>query len=80
MQLQLEFQIYHLLTGLAGGLVRGLVGIMKQTQNPDEFKIHWKYFGISTQIFILILISSPLSISNGLLSLSSLENLPLACQ
>jgi hypothetical protein len=38
MQLQLEFQIYHLLTGLLGGLVRGLVGILKQTNNPDEFK------------------------------------------
>lgn len=47
MQLQLEFQIYHLLTGLAGGLLRGLVGIMKQTQKPEEFKFHWKYFGLT---------------------------------
>lgn len=47
MQLQLEFQIYHLVTGLIGGLIRGLVGIMKQTQKPEEFKIHWKYFGLT---------------------------------
>ena len=40
MQLQLEFQIYHLVTGLIGGLIRGLVGILKQTQKPEEFKIH----------------------------------------
>ena len=47
MQLQLEFQIYHLVTGLIGGLIRGLVGILKQTQKPEEFKIHWKYFGLT---------------------------------
>jgi hypothetical protein len=42
-----NIQLYHLLTGLAGGLLRGIVGIMKQTNNPDEFKIHWQYFGLT---------------------------------
>ena len=62
MQLQLEFQIYHLLTGLAGGLVRGLVGIMKQTNNPDEFKIHWKYFGLT------MLVSGGVGVVSGIIA------------
>ncbi|MCL5438943.1 MAG: hypothetical protein M1268_03055 [Patescibacteria group bacterium] len=62
MQLQLEFQIYHLVTGLAGGLVRGLVGILKQTQNPDEFKIHWQYFGVT------MLVSGIVGVVSGLIA------------
>src|SRR3990172_4347155 len=62
MQIQLEFQIYHLLTGLAGGLVRGLVGILKQTQNPDEFKIHWKYFGLT------MLVSGIVGVVSGIIA------------
>lgn len=62
MQLQLEFQIYHLVTGLAGGLVRGLVGILKQTQNPDEFKIHWQYFGLT------MLVSGIVGVVSGLIA------------
>lgn len=62
MQLQLEFQIYHLITGLAGGLVRGLVGILKQTQNPDEFKIHWQYFGLT------MLVSGIVGVVSGLIA------------
>lgn len=62
MQLQLEFQIYHLLTGLAGGLVRGLVGILKQTQNPGEFKIHWQYFGLT------MLVSGIVGVVSGLIA------------
>ena len=64
MQIQLEFQIYHLLTGLAGGLVRGLVGILKQTQNPDEFKIHWKYFGFSMLVSAIVGLMSGIIIDN----------------
>lgn len=62
MQLQLEFQIYHLLTGLVGGLVRGLVGIIKQTSNPDEFKIHWKYFGLT------MLVSGVVGVVSGIIA------------
>lgn len=62
MQLQLEFQIYHLLTGLVGGLVRGLVGIIKQTSNPDEFKIHWKYFGLT------MLVSGIVGVVSGIIA------------
>lgn len=62
MQLQLEFQIYHLVTGLVGGLVRGLVGILKQTQNPDEFKIHWQYFGLT------MLVSGIVGVVSGLIA------------
>ncbi|KKU60495.1 MAG: TrpR protein [Candidatus Beckwithbacteria bacterium GW2011_GWB1_47_15] len=60
--INLEFQIYHLLTGLAGGLVRGLVGIMKQTQKPDEFKIHWKYFGLT------MLVSGVVGVVSGIIA------------
>ena len=62
MQIQLEFQIYYLLTGLAGGLLRGIVGIMKQTNNPDEFKIHWKYFGLT------MLVSGIVGVVSGLIA------------
>ena len=60
--MNLEFQIYHLLTGLAGGLLRGLVGIMKQTQNPAEFKIHWKYFGVT------MLVSGIVGVVSGIIA------------
>ncbi len=62
MSINLEFQIYHLVTGLVGGLVRGLVGIMKQTQNPDEFKIHWQYFGLT------MLVSGIVGVISGLIA------------
>jgi len=62
MTLNLEFQIYHLVTGLAGGLVRGLVGIAKQAQNPDEFQIHWKYFGFT------LLVSGIVGVVSGLIA------------
>ena len=43
-----EVQIAHIITGIIGGLIRGLVGITKQsTFTPDEFKFHWKYFGLT---------------------------------
>jgi len=62
MQLQLEFQIYHLVTGLIGGLIRGLVGILKQTQKPEEFKIHWRYFGLT------MLVSGIVGVVSGLIA------------
>lgn len=62
MTINLEFQIYHLITGLAGGLVRGLVGIAKQAQNPDEFKIHWQYFGFT------LLVSGIVGVVSGLIA------------
>lgn len=62
MTINLEFQIYHLVTGLLGGLVRGLVGILKQTQNPDEFKIHWQYFGLT------MLVSGIVGVVSGLIA------------
>lgn len=62
MQLQLEFQIYHLVTGLIGGLIRGLVGILKQTQKPEEFKIHWKYFGLT------MLVSGVVGVVSGIIA------------
>ncbi|MFH1720673.1 MAG: hypothetical protein ABH856_03650 [Patescibacteria group bacterium] len=62
MQLQLEFQIYHLVTGLIGGLIRGLVGILKQTQKPEEFKIHWKYFGLT------MLVSGIVGVVSGIIA------------
>lgn len=62
MQLQLEFQIYHIITGLIGGLIRGLVGILKQTQKPEEFKIHWKYFGLT------MLVSGIVGIVSGIIA------------
>lgn len=50
-----EVQIYHILTGIIGGLIRGLVGITKQaTFTPDEFKFHWKYFCFSLFVSGLI--------------------------
>jgi len=45
--MQLEFQIYHLVTGLLGGLVQRLVGIMKSASTPEEFTFHWKYFAFT---------------------------------
>lgn len=60
--MNLEFQIYHLLTGLAGGLLRGIVGIMKQTNNPDEFKIRWKYFGLT------MLVSGIVGVVSGIIA------------
>lgn len=60
--MNLEFQIFHLITGLAGGLVRGFVGIMKQTNNPDEFKIHWKYFGFT------MLVSGIVGVVSGIIA------------
>jgi len=62
MNINLEFQIYHLVTGLLGGLVRGLVGIMKQASNPDEFKFHWRYFGAT------MLISGIVGVISGLIA------------
>jgi len=62
MNINLEFQIYHLVTGLAGGLVRGLVGILKQTNNPDEFKVHWQYFGLT------MLVSGIVGVVSGLIA------------
>ncbi|KKU72371.1 MAG: TrpR protein [Candidatus Beckwithbacteria bacterium GW2011_GWA2_47_25] len=43
-------------------LVRGLVGIMKQTQKPDEFKIHWKYFGLT------MLVSGVVGVVSGIIA------------
>lgn len=60
--INLEFQVYHLVTGLAGGLVRGLVGIIKQSQNPDEFKMHWQYFGVT------MLVSGIVGVVSGLIA------------
>lgn len=62
MSINLEFQIYHLVTGLAGGLIRGLVGIMKQTNNPDEFKVHWQYFGAT------MLVSGIVGVVSGIIA------------
>ncbi|EKE06094.1 MAG: hypothetical protein ACD_19C00080G0005 [uncultured bacterium] len=60
--MNLEFQIFHLVTGLVGGLVRGLVGIIKQNQKPNEFKIHWKYFGLT------MLVSGIVGVVSGIIA------------
>jgi len=62
MSINLEFQIYHLVTGLLGGLIRGLVGIMKQSTKPEEFKMHWQYFGAT------MLVSGIVGIVSGIIA------------
>ncbi len=53
--MQLEFQIYHLITGLLGGLVRGIVGITKQsTFTPEKFQFQWKYFAFTMFVSALV--------------------------
>jgi len=53
--MQLEFQIYHIITGLLGGLVRGIVGITKQsTFTPEKFQFHWKYFAFTMFVSALV--------------------------
>ena len=53
--MQLEFQIYHVVTGLLGGLVRGIVGITKQsTFTPEKFQFHWKYFAFTMFVSALV--------------------------
>jgi hypothetical protein len=39
-----------------------LVGIIKQTSNPDEFKIHWKYFGLT------MLVSGVVGVVSGIIA------------
>lgn len=53
--MQLEFQIYHVVTGLLGGLVRGIVGITKQsTFTPEKFQFQWKYFAFTMLVSALV--------------------------
>jgi len=53
--MQLEFQIYHIVTGLLGGLVRGIVGITKQsTFTPEKFQFQWKYFAFTMFVSALV--------------------------
>jgi len=53
--MQLEFRIYHIVTGLLGGLVRGIVGITKQsTFTPEKFQFHWKYFVFTMFVSALV--------------------------
>ena len=48
-------ELYHALTGLLGGLIRGLVGITKsQTFTPEQFKFQWKYFGFSMLVSAIV--------------------------
>ena len=47
----MEVTLFHVITGLIGGLIRGLVGITKsQTFTPDKFTFQWKYF--ATTMFV----------------------------
>ena len=60
-----EVQIAHIITGVIGGLIRGLVGITKQsTFTPDEFKFHWKYFGFSMLVSAIVGLMSGIIIDN----------------
>ncbi|MBI5358191.1 hypothetical protein HZB69_01005 [Candidatus Amesbacteria bacterium] len=56
-------ELYHALTGVLGGLIRGLVGITKsQTFTPEQFKFQWKYFGFS------LLVSAIVGVMSGIIA------------
>jgi len=60
-----EVQIIHIVTEITGGLIRGLVGITKQsTFTPEEFKFHWKYFGFSMLVSAIVGLMSGVIINN----------------
>lgn len=47
----MEVSLLHIITGLIGGLIRGLVGITKnQAFTPERFTFQWKYF--ATTMFV----------------------------
>ncbi|MDO8451358.1 MAG: hypothetical protein Q7S76_00635 [bacterium] len=44
----MPFEMYHVTTGLIGGLIRALVGITKsKTFTPKTFRLDWQYFAVS---------------------------------
>jgi hypothetical protein len=60
-----EVQIAHVITGIIGGLIRGLVGITKQsTFTPDKFQFQWKYFGFSMLVSAIVGLMSGIIIDN----------------
>lgn len=48
-------EVSFLLTGLIGGLVRGLVGVYKsQTLTPEKFQFHWQYFAFTMLVSAIV--------------------------
>lgn len=46
--MSVEVTVAHIISGLIGGLIRGLVGIIKnQAVTPEKFTFQWKYFTAS---------------------------------
>lgn len=51
----MEVTLAHIVAGLAGGLIRGLVGITKSsTFTPQNFKFQWQYFSFSLVVAVIV--------------------------
>lgn len=49
--MNMEVTTAHIISGLIGGLIRGLVGIVKnQAVTPEKFTFQWRYF--ATTMFV----------------------------
>lgn len=61
----MEVSIVHVITGLIGGLIRGLVGVTKnQTFTPEKFTFQWKYFAMTMFVSAVVGVMSGIIANN----------------
>ncbi len=63
--MSMEVTTAHIISGLIGGLIRGLVGIIKnQAVTPEKFTFQWKYFTATMFVSAVVGIMSGIIANN----------------